>query len=89
MLTKTEVRTYSSTEARDRFSDIFNDAFYGHPVIVNNRRRSVAVVSIELLRAILETEGDEDAKRAKVALEEFFRQGGKSMEKLREELGVK
>ena len=48
--------TYSTVEARERFSDIVNETAYGkEPVIITRRNKEVvAIVSIEDLRLLRE-----------------------------------
>lgn len=84
-------KTYAATEARAKFSDIFDEAYFGERVIVTKRDRQVAVVSMTLLRTIdrlLEIEADQEAKAAQVALEEFQSEGGKTMDQIKQELGM-
>jgi prevent-host-death family protein len=82
----TGVRTYTASEARNRFADVFDEAFYGGPVIIEKSSRSVAVVSLEMLAALSDEESQEDAKRAREALREFLKQGGKQWKDLKKEL---
>jgi prevent-host-death family protein len=82
----TSVRTYSATTARQRFSDLFDEAFYKGPVIVRKNSKSVAVVSMELLKELLDVEVGEDAKRAQQALREFLSEGGTGLDDLKDEL---
>lgn len=84
-------KTYVATEARAKFSDIFDEAYYGERVIVKKRDRQVAIVSMSLLDRFdqfLEAEADREAKAAQYALEEFQSEGGKTMEQIKQELGM-
>lgn len=84
-------KTYAATEARAKFSDLFDAAYYGERVIVTKRDRKVAIISIKLLKQIdqlLEVEAEEEAKQAHRALEEFQSEGGKTMEQIKQELGM-
>lgn len=82
------VRTYSATDARAKFSDLFDEAFYKGPVIVRKNSKQVAVVSMELLRELIEVEVSEDARRAQEALKEFLSEGGTGLDDLKDELGM-
>jgi prevent-host-death family protein len=83
----TGVRTYTASEARNRFADVFDEAFYGGgPVIIEKSSRSVAVVSLDMLAALTDEESKEDAKRAREALKEFLNRGGKPWKDLKKEL---
>lgn len=82
-------KTYAATEARAKFSDIFDEAFFGERVIVTKRDRKVAIVSMALLKRIdrlLEIEAELEAKEAQAALEEFQSEGGKTLEQIKQEL---
>lgn len=79
-------RTYSASEARSRFADLFNEAYYDGPVIIQKSTKSVAVISLELLAALTDEESQEDAKRAREALREFMSKGGKRWKDLKQEL---
>jgi hypothetical protein len=46
----------------------------------------VAVVSLEMLAALTDEESQEDAKRAREALKEFLKTGGKRWKDLKKEL---
>ena len=81
-------KTYSASEARSKFSDLFNEAFYGGPVIIRKSSKSVAVVSLEMLAALTDDESQADAKRAREALKEFLSEGGRPWTDLKKELGV-
>lgn len=82
------VRTYSATEARAQFSDLFDEAFYKGPVIVRKNSKRVAVVSMELLKELIDAEVGEDAMRAQEALREFLQQGGTTLADLKDELDL-
>lgn len=82
------VRTYSATEARQQFSDLFDEAFYKGPVIVRKNSKRVAVVSMELLKELIDVEVGEDAQRAQEALREFLQQGGTTLADLKDELDL-
>lgn len=86
-----ETRKYTATEARSRFSDIFDEAYFGERVIVHKRDREVAVVSMKLIEKfeqLLELEASIEAKDAEAALKEFQSEGGKTMEQIKQELGM-
>lgn len=82
----TGAKTYTASEARNRFADLFNEAYYGGPVIVKKSTKSVAIVSLEMLAALTDEESQEDAKRAREALKEFLALGGKRWKDLKKEL---
>jgi prevent-host-death family protein len=80
--------TYTASEARNRFADIFNEAHYGKPVLIDKHGRKVAVVSMSLLERLAELEACIDSMHAQQALEEFQREGGRTMEDIEKELGL-
>lgn len=82
----TGAKTYSASEARNRFADLFNEAYYEGPVIIQKSTKSVAVISLEMLAALTDEESQEDAKRAREALREFMSKGGKRWKDLKQEL---
>ncbi|MEE4012084.1 type II toxin-antitoxin system prevent-host-death family antitoxin [Roseibium sp. FZY0029] len=84
----TDRTTYTASEARSKFSDIFNEALYGKPVVINKHGKQVAVVSLALLDRLAELEAYVDSLDAQKALEEFHSQGGTSMADLEKELGL-
>jgi hypothetical protein len=86
MTTGDRVRTYKASEARNRFADVFDEAFFGGTVIIEKSSRCVAVVSLETLAALSDEESREDAKQARAALKEFLQQGGKRWKDLKKEL---
>ncbi|WP_417463257.1 type II toxin-antitoxin system Phd/YefM family antitoxin [Kordiimonas sp.] len=88
MTTGAQTKTYTASEARNNFSDLFNEAFYGGPVIIRKSAKSVAVVSLEMLAALTDEESQEDAKKARESLKEFLSEGGRSWTDLKKELGV-
>lgn len=84
----TTLTTYTASEARSKFSDIFNEAHYGKPVVINKQGRKVAVVPLELLDRLAELEAWVDSVHAEKALNEFHKQGGRSMEEIERELDL-
>lgn len=89
--TNGETKKYTATEARNRFSDIFDEAYYGERVVVHKREREVVVVSMKLIEKfeqLLEMEAALEAQDAKTALTEFQSEGGKTMEQIKQELGM-
>lgn len=82
----TALTTYTASEARSKFADIFNEALYGKPVVIDKQGRKVAVVSFTLLERLAELEAWVDSVHAQEALEEFHSKGGRSMEEIEREL---
>ncbi|MCI0430742.1 MAG: type II toxin-antitoxin system Phd/YefM family antitoxin [Rhodospirillales bacterium] len=84
-------RVYTTAKARDRFSEVVNEASYGSKRVVLTRHgKSVAaVVSIAELKLLQEIERLLDIERAKRALVEAKSGRVKSLEDLRKELGIK
>jgi prevent-host-death family protein len=80
--------TYTATEARNRFADIFNEALYGGPVVIDKQGKKVAVIPLPLLERLAELEALFESKNAQEALTEFQSQGGRSMEDIEKELGI-
>ena len=84
----TALTTYTATEARTKFSDIFNEALYGKPVVIDKQGRKVAVVPLAVLERFAELEAYIDSVQAQEALEEFRKTGGRTMEEIEKELGL-
>ncbi len=83
-----QFKEYSASEARNRFSDVFDQAHYGKPVIVKKHSRKVAIVPLELLDRLSELEALIDTQQAESALEEFNKMGGRNMEDVLSELDI-
>lgn len=84
-------KTYAATEARAKFSDIFDEAYFGDHVLVTKRDRQVAIVSIsflEMAERLIQREADKEVKVAQEALTEFQSKGGKTLEQIKLELEV-
>lgn len=87
-VTMPDLTTYSATEARNKFSDIFNEAHYGAPVLIDRHGKRVAVVSVSVLERLAELEAYIDSMHAQEALEEFRELGGRTMEDIEKELDL-
>ena len=83
---KPDMPTFSATEARNNFSDMFDQAHYGGGVLIEKRGRRVAVVPLEVLDRLAELEALIDTADAKRALEEFHKTGGTTLGELEKEL---
>ena len=84
-------KTYTATEARRNFSDLFDAAHFGVRVLVRKRDRCVAIISMELMERVeklLQIEAELEADTAQKALSEFQSKGGKSMDELAKELDM-
>jgi len=84
-------KVYAATEARAKFSNIFDEAYFGKRVVVEKRDRRVAVVSIaflELADRLIQKEAEKEALEANRALKEFQAKGGKTLEQLEAELDM-
>ena len=81
----------STSEARERFSDLINRASYGQERIILTRRGKpvAAVVPFEDVEWMEEVEDEEDMEAVKEAKEELAR-GGKTipLDELLKELGI-
>ena len=84
----TALTTYSATEARNKFADIFNEAHYGRPVLIDRNGKKVAVVSMTVLERLAELEACIDSMAAQESLNEFREKGGRTMEEIEAELGL-
>ncbi len=84
----TALTTYSATEARTKFADIFNEAHYGRPVLIDRNGKKVAVVSMSVLERLAELEACIDSLAAQQSLDEFREKGGRTMEEIEAELGL-
>lgn len=78
--------TFTATEARNNFSDMFNQAHYGGGVLIEKHGKRVAVVPLELLDRLAELEALIDSRDAQRALEEFHSKGGVTLDELEKEL---
>ena len=57
--------TYTATEARANFADIFDAVCFGHPCyITKNGRRAVAMIPIEMFRALEKYEDELEGRPA-------------------------
>ncbi|MBU4531226.1 MAG: type II toxin-antitoxin system Phd/YefM family antitoxin [Hoeflea sp.] len=81
-----QMPTFTATEARNKFSDIFNQAHYGGGVLIEKHGKRVAVVPLELLDRLADLEARIDSADAQRALDEFQRQGGSTLDELEMEL---
>ncbi len=82
----TQMPTFTATEARNKFSDIFNQAHYGGGVLIEKHGKRVAVVPLEILDRLAELEALIDSADAQRALDEFHQMGGTSLNDLEKEL---
>lgn len=80
-----ERRTYTATEARTNFSDLFDEAYHNGPVIVRKHKREVAIVPLRLLAAL---EAAQEALDAEASLRDYKENGGVSLKELKDELGL-
>ncbi len=85
-----KARTYSVTEARENFSEVFHEVAYGGKAAVIRKRgdRAVAVVPYDILELLTRVEAMLDAHNAGVALEDYKTEGGISLEDLKSQLDV-
>ncbi|THF55811.1 type II toxin-antitoxin system Phd/YefM family antitoxin [Ollibium composti] len=81
------MREMSASEARSKFSEVFDAAYHGNPVVVRKHSRTVAIISMELLQSLAELEAKRDSEKARKALREFLKEGGTPMSQLKKELG--
>lgn len=87
----TSVRKYTVTEARDNFKDVVDGVVYTRqPAIVTKHgNEAVAVVPYEALELLTQIETLLDLHKAGKALDDYNREGGVSLRKLKKELGLK
>lgn len=81
--------TYSASEARQRFSDVFDEALYSGPVIIKKRNRTVAIVPADWLAKFEEMEAMQRHLKASERLKDVDDNGGVDFEKLKKEVGLK
>ncbi|WP_141245347.1 type II toxin-antitoxin system prevent-host-death family antitoxin [Mesorhizobium sp. WSM4313] len=81
------IREISASEARSKFSEVFDAAYYGNPVVVRKHSKTVAIISMELLESLADLEAKNDTLKARRALKEFLKTGGTPMSQIRKELG--
>jgi prevent-host-death family protein len=84
-------RVYTTAEARDRFSEVVNEASYGSKrVLLTRHGKSVAaVVSVADLELLQQIERLLDIERANKALAEAKAGRIKTLEQLKKELDLK
>jgi len=88
---ETAKKTYTATEARKNFATLIDAAHFGEKIVVQKRDRCVAVVSIEFMERVerlLEIEAALEAEAAQRSLEEFYKQGGKTMDEIAQDLDM-
>lgn len=88
---KPSTKTFTATEARKNFADLFDAAHFGEKILVQKRGRCVAMVSIEFMERVerlLEIEAALEAEAAQISLNEFYEKGGKTMEEIQQELDM-
>jgi len=84
-----EPQTYTASEARNNFSDVMDAALRGKPVLITKgKKKTVAVISIEQLRALTDIEALFDIEKAEAALKEFLQQGGMPLKQIKKDLGI-
>ncbi|WP_366664231.1 type II toxin-antitoxin system Phd/YefM family antitoxin [Mesorhizobium sp.] len=81
------MREISASEARSRFSEVFDAAYHGSPVVVRKHSKTVAIISMELLESLADLEAKNDTLKARKALKEFLKSGGTPMSQIKKELG--
>jgi len=81
-------RTYTASQARENFSEVFDTAIHEGPVFVRKRQKEVVVMSSDLLHFLTDVEAMLDNEKARKALREFLQKGGTPMNELKEELGI-
>lgn len=81
------MREISASEARSKFSEVFDAAYHGSPVVVRKHSKTVAIISMELLESLADLEARNDTEKARRALKEFLKSGGTPMSQIKKELG--
>jgi prevent-host-death family protein len=83
-------RTYTVTEARDNFSEVFHEVAYGGKAAVIRKRgdRAVAMVPYDILELLTRVEALLDTNNAKGALESYRTEGGISLADLKKQLEI-
>lgn len=81
-----KMKIFTATEARAKFSDVFNQAHYGDGVLVEKQGKKVAVIPIDVLQRLAELEELIDNLNAKDSLGEFQQMGGTTLDDLEKEL---
>ena len=90
MASSSTKRTYTTAEARDRFSEVVNEASYGarRVVLTRHGKTVAAVVSVSDLELLQEIERLLDVERARSALEEAKSGSTLTLAELRKKLGL-
>ena len=85
-----ETRTYTVSEARKSWADMFNHVAYAEQpaVITKNGKDAVAVVPYRLFDFLTKLEAVLDLEKAEKALEDYEANGGTSLDDLKKELGL-
>lgn len=84
-----KLKVYNASEARQRFSDLFNEVVYTGPVIVKKYNQTVAIVPAEWLERLECLEAEKRQEMAQAALRDMKERGGKDFDRLKEETGLK
>jgi len=82
--------TFTVTDARERFADVVTSVAYSRQpaVITKNGRRAVAVVPYDVLELFTKLEALIDISKANVALENFEKNGGVTLDELKRQLAA-
>ncbi|HEY2122973.1 MAG TPA: type II toxin-antitoxin system Phd/YefM family antitoxin [Chthoniobacterales bacterium] len=85
------MREYTTGEARDRFSEVINEAVFGDERVVLTRHGKpiAAVVPLSVLEILQELERIIDLDEAQKALKEGKAEGLTSLDDLKKEFGYK
>ena len=88
--TMEKARTYTVTEARDNFSEMFHQVAYGgRPAVITKRGdRAVAMVPYDILELLTRVEALLDVHNAEQALNSYKTEGGISLADLKEQLEI-
>lgn len=80
----------SSSDARQHFPEIINEAAYGkkRTIVTRRGKKVAAIVPIEDLEALEVIENKIDLEEARAALEDIKRNGAISWEDLKSKLGL-
>jgi prevent-host-death family protein len=85
-----KARTYTVTEARKHFAEVFNEVAYGgKPAVIRKRgvhARAVAIVPYDILELLTRVEAVVDIHHAELALDSYRKEGGISLSAFKKQL---
>ncbi|GJL94314.1 MAG: hypothetical protein DHS20C05_07190 [Hyphococcus sp.] len=86
--TDDETRTYTASQARQKFADLLDEVASSGRVIVKRRKKTVAMVDAEWLEQLERRVAESEADKAERARKHLEKNGGKDLEEFEKEVGL-